>query len=168
MEKVNNETKEFVLTREFNAPKELFFEVCTQPEHLKQWWGPKESTLKAETMDIREGGKFHYEFTYANGPTLYGLISYLEITPHDRIVFTTSFADKNANPVKAPFASEFPLVIKNTWTLTEKNGKTTLTMKVIPMNAEQKEVDFFVGMFSSMQQGNNGMLDQLENYLKTL
>ena len=160
--------QKFVLTREFDAPKELFFKACTQAEHLKKWWGPKGSELKAETVDIREGGKFHYEFTYANGPTMYGVLSYIEIKPYDRIVFTTSFADKNANPVKAPFAEEFPLIIQNTWTLTEKNGKTTLIMKIVPVNASQHEMDFFVGMFSSMEQGNNGMLDQLEEYLKTI
>ena len=167
MENVNDKAEEFVLIREFNAPKKLFFEVCTKPEHLKKWWGPKGSELKAETMDIHEGGKFHYEFSYETGPAMFGLLSYIEITPYDRIVFTTSFADKDAKPVKAPFAPEFPLVIKNTWTLTEKDGKTTLTMKVVPVNAPQAEIDFFVGMFSSMQQGNTGMLDQLEEYLKS-
>jgi uncharacterized protein YndB with AHSA1/START domain len=168
MENVSNKTQEFVLVREFNVPKELFFNVCTKPEHLSNWWGPKGSKLDTRTMDIREGGKFHYEFTFENGVSIWGLLSYLEITPYDRIVFTTSFADEHATPVKAPFAAEFPTVIKNTWTLAEKNGKTTLTMKVVPVNAQQNEIDFFVGMFDSLTQGNTGMLDQLESYLSSL
>ncbi|HYG51288.1 MAG TPA: SRPBCC domain-containing protein [Flavobacteriales bacterium] len=168
MENISNATRAFVLVREFNAPRELFFNVCTQPEHLIKWWGPKDSKLNAKTIDIREGGKFHYEFTYSNGPTLWGLLSYIEITPYDRIVFTTSFADEKTNPVKAPMAAGFPLVIKNTWTLAEKNGKTTLTMEVVPVDASPNEVEFFAGMFGSMEQGNNGMLDQLDDYLTTL
>ncbi len=166
MANVNSNAREFTLTREFHAPKELLFKVCTEAQHLKNWWGPKGSILKADPGTIVEGSKFHYEFTYEGSPAMWGLLTFIEIAPHDRIVFTSSFADEKGNPVKPPFANEFPLHIKNTWTLTENNGKTTLHMKAVALNASQPEIDFFTGMFPSMEQGNAGMLDQLENYLR--
>ncbi|HLP11473.1 MAG TPA: SRPBCC domain-containing protein [Flavobacteriales bacterium] len=160
--------KEFTITREFNAPKELVFNVFTKAEHLEKWWGPKGSEINVKTFDLRPGGKFHYSMKYQEGPEMYGVFVYHEITPHDRIVFSSGFADETGNFIRAPFANTFPLEIKNTWTLTEKNGKTTLTLTGGPVKASSEERAFYEGMFPSMQQGFAGTFDQLENYLSTL
>ena len=45
--------QEFVVERQFNAPRTLMFQVFTQPEHLKRWWAPQPYTISTCTIDLR-------------------------------------------------------------------------------------------------------------------
>ena len=47
---------EIVITRLFDAPRELAWEVWTKPEFIMQWWGPKNFTSPSCTIDLRVGG----------------------------------------------------------------------------------------------------------------
>ncbi len=88
------------LERVFNAPQELVFSMWTATEKLKQWWLPGEGwTLAHSEMDFREGGKWHYMMKgpddgseYANMES-WGIMTYLEIDPPDKIVCEDSFTD---------------------------------------------------------------------------
>jgi uncharacterized protein YndB with AHSA1/START domain len=51
---------EIVSTRIFNASKEMLFAVFSNPEHLKNWWGPKDFTNTFNEFDFREGGKWDF------------------------------------------------------------------------------------------------------------
>ena len=51
--------REFSITRMFDAPRELVWQCFTDPAHMKEWWGPKGSTIVASTMDLRVGGTYH-------------------------------------------------------------------------------------------------------------
>lgn len=64
-----------------------------------------------------------------------------------------------------PFPIDFPLEIFNELTLTEKEGKTTLTLQGHPINATAEQEATYYGMANSMQQGFKGTFDQLEAYL---
>jgi len=99
---------------------------------------------------------------------MWGKFNYLEIIEPEKIVFTNSFSDKDANTVRAPFSNDFPMEIKNTLTLSEHEGKTTVLLKGGPVNATEAEMNFFTNMFSSMQQGFGGTFDQLDEYLSKL
>ena len=50
---------DFVLTRTFNAPRELVFDTMTQTEHLQKWWGPQGCTIDVIKNEPRAGGVFH-------------------------------------------------------------------------------------------------------------
>ncbi len=52
---------EVVITRVFNAPRDLVFEFWTQPEHLAKWWGPEDFHLPPEdvVVELRAGGRYH-------------------------------------------------------------------------------------------------------------
>jgi uncharacterized protein YndB with AHSA1/START domain len=63
------------------------------------------------------------------------------------------------------FSQTWPLEVFNTLTLTEKEGQTTLTLQSFPHQATEEERQTFSGMHSALQQGFNGTLDQLANYL---
>lgn len=59
-----------VMTREFNAPRELVFALHTRPEHVKRWWGPRYITLSVCEIDLRPGGAWRYVFAKENGPAM--------------------------------------------------------------------------------------------------
>jgi len=158
------EGKELVITRTFNAPRELVWKAWTEAERLAQWWGPKGAKIKVHKLDFNPGGIFHYYLESEHG-VMWGRFKYLEIVKPERIVFTNSFSDKDANIVRAPFSNDFPLEIMNILTFSEQEGKTTVLIKGSPINATEAELNFFNNMFSGMQQGFGGTFDQLEEYL---
>ena len=50
--------RQIVITRVFDAPRELVWKVWTQPEHVARWWGPRGFTTTVTEMDLRPGGKW--------------------------------------------------------------------------------------------------------------
>src|ERR1041385_5071414 len=116
---VSESAEEIRLTRLFDAPKQLVFEVMTRPEHIRQWWGqlgPGYSVPVCE-VDLRVGGKWRFVNRHPKGEAVfYG--EYREISPPDRVVFTEIFA---------PYPDAVSVV---TSVLTEESGKTRLTATV--------------------------------------
>ena len=55
----NAADREIVITRVFDAPRELVWEAWTNPEHVVQWWGPRGFTTTIHEMDVRPGGVWH-------------------------------------------------------------------------------------------------------------
>lgn len=165
---VTLEGNELVLTRIFNAPRELVFKAWTEAEHLAHWWGPTGFELSVHTFDLRPGGSFHYCMKSAEGFEMWGKFVYHEINSPEKLVFVNSFSDAEANIVPAPFSeiSEiFPLEIKNTLLFTEDEGKTTLIMRGSPINATEEGLKTYASMHDSMKQGFGGTFDQLDAYL---
>ncbi|KIL38982.1 polyketide cyclase [Gordoniibacillus kamchatkensis] len=159
---------ELVLTRTFDAPRELVFKAFTEAEHLKHWWGPKGFTFGVAKLDLRPGGMFHYSMRSPDGHEMWGKFVYRQISAPEKLVFTNSFSDEVGNTIRAPFSPVFPLEILNTLTFAEHEGKTTLTMRGGPVNATEEELAFFKSMHPGMQQGFAGTFGQLDEYLATL
>ena len=107
--------RELVVTRTFNAPARIVFEAWTKPELFRQWWVPKSmgmSLLSCE-MDVRVGGRYRLEFGTRGlkGMAFFG--TYMEVTPHSRLVWTNEESDEGS---------------VTTVTFEEKGGKTLLVM----------------------------------------
>jgi len=82
--------RELAVTRTFNGPARLVFEAWTKPELLERWWAPKSmgvSLLSCEA-DVRVGGKYRFVFGHDASKTMAFFGSYLEVTPHSRLVWT--------------------------------------------------------------------------------
>jgi uncharacterized protein YndB with AHSA1/START domain len=162
---VENHDYGLVLTRVFDAPRELVFKVWTDPEHFGNWWGPKGFSLNITKMDVRPGGMFFGSQKSPEGHVMWGKFVYQEVTPVDKLVYIQSFSDEDGNTVRAPFNPNWPLEIINILTLTEADGKTVLTLQGGPFNATEEERATFEGMRPMIQQGFGGTFDQLEDYL---
>jgi uncharacterized protein YndB with AHSA1/START domain len=160
--------KEFVITRVFDAPRALIFKAWTDPEHLKHWWGPQGFTFVKCKLDLRPGGLFHYLMRSPDGNEMWGKFVFREIVPPERLIWVNSFSDKDANTTRPPWNPPWPLEILNTLTFIEQEGKTTVTLRGIPVNATGEERKTFETGFESMQQGFKGTLDQLAEYLASL
>ena len=76
----------FVITRTFDAPRELVFQAWTETAHLTRWFGPVGFTTTARTNDLRPGGVFHYHMRAAGGHEMWGKWVYREIVPPARLV----------------------------------------------------------------------------------
>lgn len=157
--------EDFVISRVFDASRDLVWQAWTEAKHLAQWWGPKGCTIRVVKLDFRPGGIFHYAMQWQSGHDMWGRFIYREIAAPERLVFVNSFSDADGGITRAPFKDTFPLEIANTLTLSEQDGKTTLTLRGGPINATEEERKTFIGMFGSMQQGFGGTFDQLAAYL---
>ncbi|MGH6870461.1 MAG: SRPBCC domain-containing protein [Rhizomicrobium sp.] len=163
-----SDSPEVVITRVFDAPRDMLWMVHSQAGHLAKWWGPKGFEWLKGTLDFRPGGLFHYGMRAPSGDEMWGKFVYREIAAPEKIVFVNSFSDKDANTVRAPFAADWPLEVMNTLTFSESGGKTTLTLRGGPHNATPAEIARFIAMMPSMNQGFGGTYDQLAAYLATL
>ncbi|MDF2717061.1 MAG: activator of Hsp90 ATPase 1 family protein [Paenibacillus sp.] len=161
----NATENEFVITRVLNAPRELVFKVWTEARHLEHWWGPKGLSVSASKMDLQPGGIFHYIMRAPDGNEMWGRFTYREIAAPERIVFVNSFSDSEGGITRPPFSETWPSEILNTVTLSEADGKTTITLRSIPINATKEEMLVFQSGFESMEQGYGGTFDQLAEYL---
>jgi uncharacterized protein YndB with AHSA1/START domain/predicted SnoaL-like aldol condensation-catalyzing enzyme len=123
---------ELVITRIFDAPRELVWKAWTDPEHIQRWWGPKDFTAPACKMDFRVGGKYLFCMRSPAGRDYWSTGVYREIIPFERIVCTDSFADAEGNIVPATYydmSPDFPLEMLVTVTFEDHEGKTKMTLK---------------------------------------
>ncbi|MDC0673593.1 SRPBCC domain-containing protein [Nannocystis radixulma] len=157
---------EFVITRSFGAPRELVYRAFTEAERLAQWWGPRGFTMRVQQLDLRPGGTCHYSLRATDGREMWARFTYLEIDPPGRVVFINAFADAAGTaPVRPPFPDPWPSEILNTMTLTEKDGKTTVTLRGVPHNATAVERATFLAGHSSLQGGFGSAFDELAAHL---
>ena len=122
---------ELVITRIFDAPKELVWKAWTDSEHLMQWWGPKDFTSHFCKTDLRIGGKFHFCMKSSDGFEIWSTGVYKEVIHFDKLVFTNCFADEKGNIVPAThygMPDNIPLEMQVTIILEDHKGKTKMTM----------------------------------------
>jgi uncharacterized protein YndB with AHSA1/START domain len=147
--------REVVLTRAFDAPRELVFEAWTNPEHVRHWWGLRESTMLLCEADVRPGGSWRYVTTAQDGAEVPFTGVYQDVAPPDRLVYTEMYDVE-------PFNSGDPAV--NTVTFTPEEGGTLVTVTTV---YPSKEVRDFV-LSTGMEAGAAESYDRLAEHLTTL
>ena len=155
----------FVISRTFNAPRDLVFKAWTERERLMQWFGPKGFTMPIAKLDLRPGGSLHYCMRSADGKEMWGKFVYREIVAPERIVWVNSFSDKDGNLTRHPMMPSWPAEMLSTATFAEEARKTTVTVTWLPLNPTTEEVQVFENMRGGMNQGWTGTFEQLEDYL---
>ena len=85
MEKTEN--RELRITRTFKTSIDLMWEVWTDPEHIKNWWGPKGFTSTIQNMDFKEGGEWKLTMHGPDGTNYPNRSIFKEIIPFKKIVF---------------------------------------------------------------------------------
>ncbi len=83
--------QELIVTREFDAPRELVFRAFTDPDLYVQWIGPRRLTTRLELFEPRNGGSWRYIQTDQNGNTFAFHGVYHEVLPPERIIGTFEF-----------------------------------------------------------------------------
>jgi uncharacterized protein YndB with AHSA1/START domain len=157
--------KEFVISRTFDAPRNLVWTAWTQREALTQWFGPKGFTMSRATLDFRVGGVFHYCLVAPDGMEMWGKMTYREIVPTQRLVWVNAFSDEKGGLGRHPLAPEWPQQMLTVATFDERDGRTTVTIRWSPIDATPGEQNVFDTNHDSMRMGWTGTFEQLEQYL---
>ena len=143
---------EILITREFDAPAELIFDVWTTPEHIKHWWGWESDPMTVCEFDLRVGGKWRFVAENAE----FGEVAFhgecLEIDRPNRLVSTEVFE---------PYPESQAV---NTLTLEEHDGVTKMTILVQHETKEARDAHVRSGMESGLQHS----LDRAEKVLASL
>lgn len=163
---VETKSPDFIIAREFDAPREAVWKALTEPERMKQWWGPKGITVVSASMDFRLGGTYHYGMRTPDGRVMWGKFVYREITPPERLVWVNSFSDEARGITRHPLSPTWPLEMLTTITFEQRpGGETGLTLRWSPLNATAEEQQTFDAGHDNMRQGWGGTFEQLTGYL---
>lgn len=164
-------TKPHIVTREFDAPRDLVWEVSTNAEHLAKWFAPKGHTGFVKSMDFRPGGVLHYG-NHANdgSSTIWGKASYIEIRPKERITFLQSFSDEHGAVGSHPLAPGWPKIMYCLYRFDALgDSRTRLTVEWTPAEDSTAEsIAMFDGAREGMNGGWKGTLDKMEAYLNSV
>ncbi|OGW17836.1 MAG: hypothetical protein A2X56_13540 [Nitrospirae bacterium GWC2_57_13] len=124
--------QELVITRVFDAPRELLWKAWTEPERVMRWWGPKHFTAPVSKIDLRVGGKYLSCMRSPDGKDYWSTGVYREIVPLERLVMTDSFADEKGSVVPGThygMSPDFPLEMLVTVTFEGSGSRTKMTMR---------------------------------------
>jgi uncharacterized protein YndB with AHSA1/START domain len=147
-----SDTRELVITRVLNAPRELVWKSLTEPERLEQWWGPKGFTNPVCEIDVRVGGAIRIHMRSPDGNVYPMKGEFREIVPPERLVFTNIAVDAEGSPIIEGLT---------TVTFAEHGGKTTMTLHT----RGRAVVDYAVGYLQGMEAGWTGSIDKLASLL---
>ncbi|MBW4608571.1 MAG: SRPBCC domain-containing protein [Hassallia sp. WJT32-NPBG1] len=159
----NNDAKserEIVITRIFNAPRDLVFKVWTDPKHVAQWWGPKGFTTRVEEIDFRPGGTWRYVMIAPDGTEYPVKGVFQEIVTPERIVTSDEFDEGFEQSMRI----DLPSGIVMTAIFEDMNDKTRLTLEIMHPTAEDRRKHEEMGVIA----GWNSSFDCMNEYLAKL
>jgi uncharacterized protein YndB with AHSA1/START domain len=140
---------EVFLTREFDAPIQLVFDVLTKPEHVRHWFAPFACEMKECSIDLRAGGSYHQVFVAEDGTECSFRGTYLEVEPPTRTVATWLFEGwPDAEAVESV-------------DLHETDGVTTLTVRLTFRDKAGRD-------HMTRSDGQQDSYDKMADYLRSL
>lgn len=155
--------RDIVITREFGAPRQLVWDVWTQPKHVEKWFGPKGFTTRVDEMDFRVGGRNSYVMIGPDGKEYPGTGIYQEIVPIEKIVSSDDFGDDFTLP-EGLTKDDLPQGLVQTYLFDDLGERTKLTIIVSHPTLEDKKKHEAMGVV----EGWNSSLDKTEEYLAQL
>jgi uncharacterized protein YndB with AHSA1/START domain len=145
--------QEILITREFDAPRELVFKVCMDPKLVSEWWGPRYLTTEVDKMDVRPGGQWRFINRDAEGNAYAFHGVYHEILAPERVIDTFEFEG-------LPEAGHVTL---ETMRLEElPGGRTRMTVQSVFQSIADRDA----ALQSGMETGINDTYNRLEELLE--
>ena len=133
---------QILITREFAAPKHLVYRAVTEPELVKRWWHANRGEVTFCEIDHRVGGKWRFVSKTPDGFEVAFHGEYKEIVPNERVVQTEAYEG-------APDPDDSATL--NTMTLSEQDGRTTLTVLVDCPSPQVRDAIVESGMEAGLQ-----------------
>jgi uncharacterized protein YndB with AHSA1/START domain len=124
--------REIVITRTFNAPRALVYEALTNPEHVKNWWGPRQYGAVSAAGEFRAGGRYRYAQQGPDGEVAFR--GEIRETSPERMVYTEEFEAMPGH------------IAETTVTLDERDGKTFVTVRSVYQSKEDRDAVIASGM----------------------
>ena len=147
--------RQILITREFDAPKELVWRAWTTPELVRRWWHANRGEMTVCEIDLRVGGSWRYAMVTPDGLEVGFHGDYREIEPFERLVSTEAYEgipDPDANAAV------------DTLTLTDIGDRTLMTVLVEHPTKEGRDMHIESGMEDGMQDA----MDLLEEVAASL
>jgi uncharacterized protein YndB with AHSA1/START domain len=142
---------EFVLDREFDAPRELVWRAWTDPEYLHRWYGPGVETV-IHKFELEPDGVWLNEMKMKNGSNFQKVV-FKEVTKPEKLVWHHCSADSDWNVAANPMMPDWPHILLTTVTFAEKGHKTVVRLSQIPLDATDAEIACFAKMKDGMSGG---------------
>jgi uncharacterized protein YndB with AHSA1/START domain len=143
--------REIVVTRVFDAPRNVVFEAFTDPEQVVKWWGPHGFTTTIHEMDVRPGGIWRFVMHGPDGTDYDNKVVYLEVVKPERLIYDHGSGDE----------SDFPR-FRVTATFEDEGGKTRLTMRMLFGSPAERDGAIEYGAL----EGGNQTLERLAAHLE--
>jgi uncharacterized protein YndB with AHSA1/START domain len=135
------------LTRVFDAPLALVWQLWTDPVHVKEWWGPHGFTTPLYESDLRTGGTLRYHMRAPDGSVFPSEGRFEEVVPHERIVVTGA----------VEIAGNAAFTARTEVRFSEENGRTTVAIRQTYANVSP------IGQ-QAIQGASIGWAQQLERF----
>lgn len=148
------------IERIFDAPVELVYQAWTDPELMKQWWGPKSFTCPTAQLDVKVGGRYLLAMKNPGWGIIWSGGRYEVVVPNEKIVLTDHFADKDGNQVNPTvFGMDklFPKELRIEIDFEDLEGKTKMTLN-----------HYGLGKSKVKQQTNTGWNESFDKLVKAL
>ena len=154
-----NPDTDFVIERVIDAPTRLVWEALTKPEHLKEWYMPREwGRVSRAEMDVRPGGAFSIDITTGDGQEFPNLGCFVEVIPMERLVWTSMLF-----PGYRPAVFD-DIPITAIVTMESAGSGTRYVFTALHRN----EADFAKNRESGWQKGTEIAVDQLVAHVTSL
>lgn len=148
---ISTADREIVVSRVFDAPRELVWEAWTDPRHVVHWWGPNGFTTTIEKMDVRPGGVWKLTMHGPDGTDYPNKSIFTEVVKPERICFSHVGSKEDDN-----------VEFEATWTFEDVDGKTRVTMRgIFPTEAAR---DKAIKVYGALE-GAHQTLARLDGYL---
>ncbi|HWA26081.1 MAG TPA: SRPBCC domain-containing protein [Lacunisphaera sp.] len=155
----------FVVAHEFAAPRDLVWRTWTEPEHFRHWFGPKGASLNIARFEVKPGGMTLFSMTLPGGQEMWVKAVYREIAPPAKLVWVTSPADQDGATVARPMWPRERLTVV---TFAENAGKTTVTVRWLPLDATAEDLAAFDAGRAGAAAGWSAPFEKLTTYLSEL
>jgi len=147
--------EQILVTREFDAPKELVYRAWTTPELVKKWWHANRGEVTVVEIDLRVGGKWRQVMVTPGGFEVGFHGEYTDLVPNERIVSTEIYEGIPSGEESATL---------NTVTLTEEGGRTVVSLLIEAPSKDVRDAIIATGMEDGLQDA----LDLLEGIARSL
>jgi uncharacterized protein YndB with AHSA1/START domain len=151
--------RELVITRMFNASRELVWQAWTDPAHIAQWFGPKGFTTRVDGQELRPGGHWRYVMIGPDGTEYPAEGVFREVVPMERIVTTDEFGEDYDMP-----GMDLPRGIVVTETFDDLGSQTRLTLRIAHRTVEDRRKHEAMGVVA----GWESSFECLDVHLATL
>jgi uncharacterized protein YndB with AHSA1/START domain len=148
---------QILITRDFDAPKDLVYKAYTTPDLVKRWWSGKRGQVTSAEIDLRVGGRWRYVMVANEGFEVAFHGEYREIVPNEKIVTTEVYEG-------VPEEQQPDEDVVNTVTFSEADGRTALSVLVQCPSQEVRDTIIDSGMEAGMQEA----MDHLEEVARSL
>jgi len=161
-----SEKPEFILDREFDAPRDLVWRVWTDPDLIPRWYGPTAQTI-VHKFDLKPGGLWLGEMKWGDN-SKFSKIIFQEVVPQEKLSWHDSSTDAEWKITASPMMPDWPRVMLITVTFEDVGTRTSVRLTMMPVDATEAENACFAAAMSGMGKGWGSGFAEIDELLAQL